>query len=286
MTKINRVLIAIGLASAIGLGGCVSMQKSTNIPSDKSRQVHLTVSEKMPATLPSDAHIIPDTHFAVVFAEHAATLLVPIPFVGEAVEDSVNNSKSKAYRDHYLGLDVVGFARDAMANSPLYSESEGAMEIHPVAYVQECIDDKFRISLAIHIESPDWTGRYLYHVPTAIPAEDISNPSEQELSQIKNEFKVGFNKLVELIERDANGQLQPTGQKVDFGSLYIYGSRLGGLVSPTVMHLADGELIEEGQDYVIFRHSGDMSVAGNAGALLFGVHYFMKDQLQIGRAHV
>ncbi|WP_438862419.1 hypothetical protein [Neptunicella sp.] len=279
MNKFNCIFIVIGLASALGLGGCVSMQASTNIPAQKARQVGLTVSDKMPVTLPSDAQVIPDTHFAVVFAENAATLLMPIPFVGEAVEDSVNSSKSKSYRDHYLGLDVVGFARDALAKSSLASDSAGAMQIHPVAYVQECIDEKFRISLAIHIESPDWTGRYLYHVPTSIPAEDISNPTEQELSQMKNEFKIGFSKLVELIERDANGQLQPTGQKVDFGSLYLYGSRLGGLVSPYMMHLSDGELIEEGKDYVIFRHSGDMSVAGNAGAMLFGVHYFMKDQL-------
>ena len=38
-------------------------------------------------------------------------------------------------------------------------------------------------------------------------------------------------------------------------------------------------IMKEGKDYVIFRHSGDPSVAGTAGALLFGVHYFKKDQL-------
>lgn len=199
MTKFPAFLVGIGLMVSIGISGCVSMQKSTHIPSEKARKAGLVVSEIMPVSIPSDAHVIPDTHFAVVFAENAAKLLMPVPFVADAVEDSVNNSKSEAYREHYLGLNIVELARTALATSSLYSESEDALQIHPVAYVQECIDEKFRISLAIHVESSDWTGRYLYHVPMAVPAADISNPTEQELSQMQSEFKAGVTQLVTLI---------------------------------------------------------------------------------------
>jgi len=258
------------------LTGCVAMQESN--PPPKNTITKFSISKQFP-TLPSGSRLIPDTHFSVIFADSAATLLVPVPFVGEAVTGAINSSKSESYKEHYVGIDILKFAEEAFSGSEYYSEEPQATKLFPVAYVQECFDDVFRISLAIEVDSENWVGRYLYHIPTHIPVSDVKNPTQLEVETLSSELKAGMSKLTRLIERDIKGQLNSTEKNVDFGSYYIYGSNLGGLITPSVMHLSDGQLIEEGKDYVIFRHSGDPSVAGTAGALLFGVHYFKKDQL-------
>jgi len=89
----------------------------------------------------------------MIFAHSAATLLMPIPFVGDAIEQSMMDSKSESYRSQYLNIDIQKLATDAFSSSDLYSKVPTEVQIHPVAYVQECIDDVFRISLAIHLES-------------------------------------------------------------------------------------------------------------------------------------
>lgn len=267
----------IFLAAALFLlAGCVSMQPS--VPPPQNTIKRFSISTQFP-TLPSGSRLIPDTHFAMIFADSAATLLVPVPFVGEAVSGAINSSKSESYKAHYVGIDLLQLAETAFSSSEFFSHEPQKTQLFPVAYIQESFDDVFRISLAIEVDSDTWVGRYLYHVPTHIPVSDIKNPSTLEVGTLKAELATGMQKLAELIARDVRGELKSTGKTVDFGSYYIYGSKFGGLVTPSIMHLPDGELIEEGDDYVIFRHSGDPSVAGNAGALLFGVHYFRKDQL-------
>ncbi|UJX26485.1 hypothetical protein L3Q70_04830 [Pseudoalteromonas sp. CF6-2] len=268
-----RLLLTLFMAL---LTGCVAMQESKPPPQHTIKK--FSISEELP-TLPSGSRLIPGTHFSVIFADSAATLLVPVPFVGEAVTGAINSSKSESYKEHYVGIDILKFAKEAFSRSEFYSEQPQATKLFPVAYVQECFDDVFRISLAIEVDSDNWVGRYLYHIPTHIPVSDVKNPTQLEVETLSFELNEGMQKLTELIERDIRGQLNSTNKSVDFGSYYIYGSNLGGLITPSVMHLSDGQLIEEGNDYVIFRHSGDPSVAGNAGALLFGVHYFRKEQL-------
>ncbi len=259
------------------------MAENTPIPSQPNLKV--SISSDIPKSIPSDAKFIPNTHFAMIFADSAATMLMPVPFIGTAIESEIKTQKSNSYEQHYASIDIMQHAKKALSQSNFYTSTPSSMQLYPIAYIQECIDDVFRITLAFHLESKTktktktWQGRYLYHVPFKIPADDIEKPTEEELSILTNEIEKGFSILTGLIERDITDSLKSTNQLVDFGSLYIYGSRLGGIASPYMMHLPDGQLIEEGQDYVIFRHSGDMTVAGTAGALLFGVHYFKKDQL-------
>ena len=264
------------MASLMFLVSCVSMQESVPVP--KNTIDKFSITQQLP-TLPSGSKLIPGTHFSVIFADSAATLLIPVPFVGDAVTGAINTSKSESYTEHYVGIDIINFAKDAFQSSPFYSDTQQQTQLYPMAYIQESFDDVFRISLTVEVKSPTWSGRYLYHIPTHIPVDDIKEPTASEVDTLRAELKAGMKKLAELIERDLTGQLNSTKQMVDFGSYYIYGSNLGGLITPSVMHLSDGQLIEEGSDYVILRHSGDPSVAGNAGALLFGVHYFHKNQL-------
>jgi hypothetical protein len=81
------------------------------------------------------------------------------------------------------------------------------------------------------------------------------------------------------MERDARGEWAHPGTKVDIGSYYLVGANLLGLLPAKLMQYKDAELLEEGKDYVVVRSRGDLKAAGNAGALVFGVHYFRKDQL-------
>ncbi len=47
----------------------------------------------------------------------------------------------------------------------------------------------------------------------------------------------------------------------------------------TVMFLGACIILEEGSDYLIVRSAGDIRSDGQSGGLLFGVHYFHKNQL-------
>ena len=275
--SVHKSLVFTAFAvSSMVLSGCVTMLESKAAPLNTVNT--FSISQQFP-TLPSGSKLIPGTHFSVIFADSAMTLLVPVPFVGDAVAGAINTSKSESYKAHYAGIDIVQFAEEAFKNSRFYRNTPQKTQLFAMAYLQESFDDVFRISLAVEVDAENWRGRYLYHIPTHIPVADIKVPTVQQVDTLKAELKTGMKKLSELIECDLNGQLSSTSKKVDFGSYYIYGSNLGGLITPSVMHLSDGQLIEEGSDYVIFRHSGDPSVAGNAGALLFGVHYFYKNQL-------
>ena len=73
-----RLLLTLFMAL---LTGCVAMQESKPPPQHTIQK--FSISEELP-TLPSGSRLIPGTHFSVIFANSAATLLVPVPFVGEA----------------------------------------------------------------------------------------------------------------------------------------------------------------------------------------------------------
>ena len=86
-----RLLLTLFMAL---LTGCVAMHESKPPPQNTIKK--FSISKQFP-TLPSGSRLIPGTHFSVIFAASAATLLVPVPFVGEAVTGAINSSKSESY---------------------------------------------------------------------------------------------------------------------------------------------------------------------------------------------
>jgi hypothetical protein len=138
---------------------------------------------------------------------------------------------------------------------------------------------KFRCTLVYRIESEGWLGRYMYHLPTQYSAAEIENPSQKNLESLRADLVLGADILRTLMERDVRNELKSNGTKVDVGSYYLVAGRIMGLIPANIMHFKDTDLVEEGDDYVIVRSKGDPNASGNAGGLVFGVHYFKKDQL-------
>jgi hypothetical protein len=212
-------------------------------------------------------------------------MLNPIPFVGEMAVDAYNQSTTSHYKDEFIGVDPYQITADLSKSRPLFAGSGKEASLYPYVVIQEGADDVYRISLIFQLEEPGWTGRYLYHLPTKIPVKDIKKPSQAELDKFRAELTTGAQVLLGLIERDKAGQLESTGKKVDVGSYYIVGSKLIGLISPDIMVFPNEDLVEETADHVIVRCSGKPTDDAHAGGLLFGVHYFAKDQLHSYKVH-
>jgi hypothetical protein len=213
---------------------------------------------------------------------NAATMLIPIPFAGDVLQSSINNSVaedySEIYKNYYASIDVYSLALKEFKHHPEFSVTANArIRLYPYVVVQECEDKKYRLSLIMQIEKENWLGRYLYHLPTAYPVEDAKKPTQQELTTFTSELHTGVVKLVGLIQRDRQGSLKSTGNKVTFGSYHIVGYNL---VAPAnILKIKNADLIEEVNGKVIIRSDGDPTAAvGNYG-LGFGVHYFDRQQL-------
>ena len=275
--KTKTLILMIG-ACALLLQGCSSPTASTSLA--KATPVgQITVVHALPKAIPSEGSSFAGSQYIFVQAESAALMLNPIPFVGELAVDAYNKSTTSHYKDEFIGIDPYQITADLSKSRPLFSGAGTKASLYPYVVIQEGADDLYRMSLIFQLEEPGWTGRYLYHLPTKIPVKDIKKPSQVELAKFKAELTTGADILLGLIERDKAGQLESSGKKVNFGSYYIVGSKMAGLISPDIMVFPNEDLIEENPDHVILRCSGKPTDDAHAGGLLFGVHYFAKDQL-------
>ncbi|MBU0913383.1 MAG: hypothetical protein KKF22_12675 [Gammaproteobacteria bacterium] len=280
----TKTLVLMLSTCALLLQGCSSPTASTSLA--KATPVgQITVVQALPKAIPSEGSSFAGSQYIFVQAESAALMLNPIPFVGEMAVDAYNQSTTSHYKDEFIGVDPYQITADLSKSRPLFAGSGKEASLYPYVVIQEGADDVYRMSLIFQLEEPGWTGRYLYHLPTKIPVKDIKKPSQAELDKFRAELTTGAQVLLGLIERDKAGQLKSSGKKVDVGSYYIVGSKLIGLISPDIMVFPNEDLVEETADHVIVRCSGKPTDDAHAGGLLFGVHYFAKDQLHSYKVH-
>ena len=285
---INTLVLMLGTCAL--LQGCSSPTASTSLA--KANPVgQITVMHALPAAIPSGGSSFAGSQYVFVQAESAALMLNPIPSVGELAVEAYNKSTTSHYKDEFIGVDPYQITAELSKNQPLFSSASSGngngtpASLYPYVVIQEGADDVYRMSLIFQLEEPGWTGRYLYHLPTRIPVQDIKKPSQAELEKFRAELTSGAEVLLGLIERDKAGQLESSGKKVDIGSYYLVGSKVAGLISPDIMVFPNEELVEESADHVILRCSGKPTDDAHAGGLLFGVHYFAKDQLHSYKVH-
>jgi len=260
--------------------GCVSVKQSTPVKQNGLEQGVAVAHDLPKKLLPGRATLVPDSRYVFILPDSATTLLVPVPFIGEAVVDQVHQHTSASYKDKFAAADPYDYAVKSLQGTSLYkSETPAAYKLYPYVVVQEGFDNVYRVSLVYHLEGNNWVGRYLYHLPTTYPKSEFVNTPPSEIQSLQKELAEGSDVLLKLMQRDDSGLLVSNGKKATLGSLFIVGSRISGLVSPTVLAYPKTEIVEEGQDYVIARGAGDIKSDGQSGGLLFGVHYFHKNQL-------
>lgn len=275
----RALTLAIALLGGALLSACMS-------PPPASMPIVATVNEKgfsvvrsLPDVLPDKSVPVPHSQFVLIPNESAAGLLMPIPFVAEAIGAAMDRSAAEAFEARYASIAPYKISLEALRGSPLFRESGGGLTLQPFVFMTECVDDRYRLALVFQMKGADWTGRYMAHLPTTYSADAVKNPSPQDLATLGSELRSAAQTLRGLIERGARGELQPSGVRADVGSLHLVGGRAAGLMSPTVLVAKNADLIEENADQIIVRMPGKLSDAGTLGGLFYGVHVLRKDQL-------
>ncbi len=273
LIKLSSLLLTV-----MFLGACISMKKSTSVQQDGFEQ-GIAVIHSLPKTIPGGSSPIPGIPYVFILPDSAATLLVPIPFVGDAVMNQMHKSTSNSYKNKFTAADPYDYALKNLQKTPFYKAENATYKLYPYVVIQQGFDDIYRASLVYHIEGPNWVGRYLYHLPTTYPKAEFANTPPAEIKSLQQDLQTGAEQLTTLLKRDEAGELVSHGKKATLGSLFIVGSKIGGLVSPDVLAYPNIDILEEGSDYLIVRSAGDIRSDGQSGGLLFGVHYFHKNQL-------
>ncbi len=259
--------------------GCVSIKPSTPVKQSGLEQGVAVVRDLPKKLLPGRSTLIPDSRYVFILPDSAATLLVPVPFIGEAVVDQIHQHATDAYKNKFTAADPYDYAVRSLKGTSFYKSENAAYKLHPYVVVQEGFDNIYRVSLVYHLEGNNWVGRYIYHLPTTYPKSVFVTTPPTEIQSLQKELAEGADTLLKLLQRDQAGTLMANGKKATVGSLFIVGSRISGLVSPTVLAYPNTDIVDEGTDFVIVRGAGDIKSDGQSGGMLFGIHYFHKNQL-------
>jgi hypothetical protein len=179
-------------------------------------------------------------------------------------------------------IDPAAMAQQVWQGPSLLGNSADALTLHPFAFLQACVDDRYRIALVHQLSRGDWVGRFTVHVRSSYDSASFHRvtPTVQTL---RTEMLEGSAALRVRVERAARDELQSKIARVDLGSLHLVGNRTAGLVAPTLVLARGAELIEEDADQLLERIDGDPSQPALAGGLFFGVHRLRKDQLHAFR---
>jgi hypothetical protein len=279
-TLSSRTAALAATAMLAVLAGCASAPPPASVPiSAQTAQKGVSLQRSLPQVLPDKSVPIPHSEFVLIPSESAAGLLMPIPFVGGAIGAAVDRHSAETFEASYGQISPYNIALAEMQASPFFKSSGGALKLQPFAFLTECVDDKYRLALVFQLQGDGWTGRYMYHLPTAYDVADFKAPSPQLLAAVRAELVSGAQMLRKLLERAAQGQLASRGVKAEVGSLHLVGGKAAGLISPTLLVSKDADVLEEADDHVVVRMSGEMANAGTTGGLFFGVHYLRKAQL-------
>lgn len=261
------------------LTGCsITPPASTPMPLEAAAQ-GITLVRAVPAELPDKAVAVPHAQFVLVPNESPAGLLVPVPFVAEAISGVFDRNVAEGLESRYASIAPYSIALAAMQGSPLFRVQGGGLTLKPVVFITECADDHYRIASVFQLEGGGWLGRYTVHLPTTYPLDAFKQPCAATLATLQAELTEAAAQLRKLVERGARGELGPTGVRAEVGSLHLVGGKSAGLLSPTLVRAKDAEVIEETADSVVVRLPGFMGMAGTSGGLFFGVHVLRKDQL-------
>jgi hypothetical protein len=277
-----RLSFPLLAALLVASSGCVSMRDSTPIH-DEVAERGIQIVRSLPKTLPSKTSVVPNAQYVIINADSGIVALAdfvnPIPFVGDLVVDQWNQNKANQFKQHIFQIDPYVIASERLADSPILSSRENALQLMPFVYMMECDDARFRLTLVFRVESEAWMGRYLYHLPTTYTVAEMKSDSPLAMSTLRDELVLGCDKLRGLLERDARNDWPKAPNQATIGSYYLVGASTLGLIPASASLDKHVEILDEGADEVVIRSGGNLLAPGNAGALNFGVHYFRKDQL-------
>ncbi len=266
--------------------GIASAKTYDSIPFPQGQESRIVPDASLPdkKSLPQQSAPIPGTSFVVIQSRGGSLLLGPL--MGSAnIKAKTKELADQSKGSGYVGTDIGAIATQSLTRIGVAAgTADGAYVLRPFSFAQQCEDGKMRFAVVYDVTGPGpknpWRGRYSYHLPTPIPAEQFNAPSPEQVQQFVAEVTAGADALTSLIERDMKGALPATGKKVKFGSLDLQGNKMGGLgiyTMPETMAYENVQLIEEKDGYVIVRINGNPNATALFGGLLFGVHRMRRD---------
>lgn len=280
--RANR-LLAISTLICI-LAGCATKEASTPLPRTVAGQ-GLIIKRSLPADLPAESAVFPDSEFVLISTDNATGMLMPVPFVAEAITGALNRRHANALAPKFASIDPYAIVNAAMQGSSLLNRGGDSVVLHPLAFIVDCSDAQFRIALAARIQSSAWKGSYMVHLSTGYRRAALVDHDTGAIAPMRAEMTDAAVTLRRLIEKDAQGELTRPLYKADIGSMHLACSTVSGVLSAKLIRAANVDVVEEGDDYVIVRMPGKLTDPGALGGLMFGLHYLRKDQLDTFRRH-
>lgn len=228
--------------------------------------------------LPEQSAMAPGTRYVFIQSEGGSVLLGPV--LGSMNITAQTKAIAEKYKDSLPRIDPFPIAISAMEKAGIQDAKDAAsFKVRPFIFIQHCYDEKFRLSLVLHVdgagENAGWVGRYTYHMPTSYAAAEFGSLTPDQIAHYKAELADGAAALADLMQRDLTGKLPATGKRVNFGSLYIIGNKMGGMgiyTMPELRYFPNAQLIEETDRYVTVRLIGDMHGTAIMGGMSFGIH--------------
>ena len=272
------VIRLIPLLGALALTGCITNHQSVPLPASALRQ-GLAVVRGLPEELPDKSSPFPHSQFVLIASENFAELANPVPFVADFITNEIHQSRAEAFEAKYRDIHPYRIALASLQGSPLLATGAAALQLKPFVFIQDCTDDRYRLTLVYHVQGGEWLGRYHYHLPSTYTPAEIDEPDTATQNRLRTELAAGAVTLRGLLERDARGQLNAGPIKANVGSLHLVGGRAMGLLSPSLVVARNADVVEETPDHIILRITGNTSAPASGGGLFFGVHWFRPDQL-------
>lgn len=283
MTMWRRRFNGLALAGGAALlAGCMPRRQDDGADA-RRLGAGVRLQRSLPDALPSGSQMLPQEQLVLVPTESPAGLLMPVPFVAEAIMSAIDREEANASAKRLGSVDPFAAARQAWQGSSLSIEAPTAAMLQPFAFLQACADDQYRVALVFHLSQDDWSARYTVHLRTTYGNDEFHRVTPAVQQTLRRELAEGAAVLRTLVERAARGELHASGVRVDVGSLHLVGGRSGGWMSPTLVVARDGELIDDTADHVLVRLNGNPSMPASGGGLFFGVHLLRRDQLHTFR---
>jgi membrane protease YdiL (CAAX protease family) len=210
---------------------------------------------------------VPHAQFVLVPNESAAGLLMPVPFVAEAIGGVIDRNVAEGLEDGHASIAPYRIALAAMQGSPLFRARGGGLTLKPFVFITECVDDRYRIASVFQLDGGGWIGRSTVQLRTTYALDAFKQLSAATLATLQAELTEAAARLRGLVERGARGELGSASVRAEVGSLHLVGGKSAGLLSPTRVRAKDAEVIEETADRIILRLPGLMGMAGTSGGL-------------------
>lgn len=246
----------------------------------------ITIARSLPDSLPDKTSVVSGTQYVVINADSKviayASWVNPIPYLSVAsgfIVEQWEKLHANKLKDHITQVDPYLIAIERMAESPILSKRADALKLIPFVYMMESEDQKYRLSLVFRIDGEDWVGRYMYHLPTMYTFDEMKSDNQKSIETLRREITEGCERLRNILEKDVRGEWKTKDSKAEIGSYFLAGTSPYSDIFGDKTIYKDVDILEDGKDYLIIRAKGDLDAPGNDGALIFGVHYFRKDQL-------